>query len=726
MTKSKRLILTTLLVLVAVLATTVLAACGTKYAVTWDVSEHATVTVDGAKNLPADIAADSTITFTVQPAAGYEISAVRVNGRAITKDKSGNYNTIVKSDITIKVETVEKVKSVSVSTKPTTLTYYAGEEVDTTGMVVEVNYETGTKKVVTDYTIEYPSNTGVFVVGDTEFAVAYNGITSEPVALAAAVEVKVAFDPKGGKIDDAYVAALRGNKELHNVTVADDGVVSFTYAEITAPIALPTAAQWTKGQFGDYRFVGWTGIDATEIAVTNNLSVTLTVSYKAGLLNIDTVGYKLEKVKEGDVEVEIPFLVIAGKFNAATEAYLYLYEGNDDVEFVGDTVGGEGTKRGDAFELKFDMRKLTAAELENKYEGKWMDIKFVAVENGQKEVMEIDFADYEDVSALVDTNQAIVSGDYIYNFRVYDDRYLKAVYAPYFYNDYTMTSKVDDSGNVILTISGNVSAEKYAGKTVTIDFWTGATYAASATIDAEGKYTVSLNLSEQPLSTDGYAHIAIYENEGGDLLFKDGNDGNLSNDTWKNAPEDKYTVGLIEDSNALRCANTDGTKVYYVGKGKWGGIVIYGKNESILQTGVTLTMKNDKPCIEIDGTYGSMFTQETAEAKLKDDLKADLQNNADGNSGSTNPDWGEPTALSLEAGTIIVEVGTDGTWKVFLDLSARENVAGERLFSHYNGGNLVSDNIAEASITYNGLKYTLGVFIGWYSNLVTIIVAAAE
>ena len=94
-------------------------------------------------------------------------------------------------------------------------------------------------------------------------------------------------------------------------------------------------------------------------------------------------------VTEEEKEVSVPILAITGKFVAATEAYLYLYEGNDKVELKGDTLTKGAT---DDFVLEFDLRKLYATN----YVDKWMDIKFRATFGDRVETQEINLTNYEE------------------------------------------------------------------------------------------------------------------------------------------------------------------------------------------------------------------------------------------------------------------------------------------------------------------------------------------
>ena len=717
------------LTVVAALGICLISACGgTKYAVTWDVSEHATVTVTGFKNLPSEVEEETSLSFIVTPETGYEVSSVSVNGRSVTADKNGNYNAVVKAEMTIKVETVEKVSKVSVKTNPTNLTYYAGQELDPAGMVVEVEYGNGRKANETDYTVSY-KNGAAFALGDTSFTVKFKGVESAPVNLAAAVEVKIEIDPVGGTVSNEYVSALQANTELHNVAVAENGVVSFTYSALTANVTLPTAEQWSKGIEDDYTFVSWGG--ATEVSKDNADSVSYKVQYKANLLQLD----KIEYVNKTVGEEVVSYLVITGKFKAAKTAYLYLYEGNDKVELVGDTIGDENTERGDDFALEFDLRKL----VEKNYVGKWMDIKFCASEGEFTETMEINLEDYPE--DFVNLNQVLINGDYSYGFQTYENT-LKAVYANYYKNEYTLTASLNEEGDPILTINGTVY-EKWAGKSVCIDLTDcGLEDAVKyGVIGEDGTYSVEFNLKTVNLTTNGYSHFSIVESaENPTVLLKDG-DGNLLNAGLITDGLETVNMGLIENRYAVRVPNAKETAVYYVGQGKWGGIVIWGVNEAIATTDVTLKTKDDKPMLAINGTYKNTFTADEVMEYIKTTYTyADLQNNADQGSGSTNTDWGSPTELSwgkaaegdnpAVPATMFVEAA-DGKWTVYLDLSARVNTIGEVLFSHF--GN-TSTNLECAKIDKNAritatvgegegatqVMYALDDFTVWGGHVVSI------
>ncbi|MBR1891642.1 MAG: bacterial Ig-like domain-containing protein [Clostridia bacterium] len=721
-------LLSTVLALVAVCCLMAAVACteeaaGATYTLTWQTGSDATVTATGYDALPTSVSEGTEITFTITPKTGYEVTSVKANDRTLRLASDKKYHLTVNADTTVKIATEESMTGVEVTLNPEKLSYFAGETLDATGMEVNAVYSSGRKEPVTSYSVAY-ANGDAFAVGDTSFTVMYRGFESAPVTLTDTVLVKIVIDPQGGAIAPSYYAMLEAREDFVTLNKADDGVITFTYSALTAPVSMPDQDEWSKGEEGEFVFSGWT--TGLSVAQDNAVSKTYTVTYVAKLLELEGIHYELsEVVGENDETVLVPTLVITGTFKAAKTAYLYLYEGNDKVELVGDTVGDENTQKGDPFELKFDMRKL----VEKQYQGKWMDIKFRAQVGDVIDTMEIDINKYP--AEFVDLDQEINDGSYAYSFKTHtpentDQKLLKAVYTTYFENGYTMSGATNDKGAPQLTITGNVG-KKYAGNAVYVDFWIGTTIGQYALIDENGSYTVTFDLSEFPLETNGYAHIRIVQSlEDLTVIYQDG-DSNLLNAACLNENLDVYNIGLIENQGALRISNETGTAVYYVGKGKWGGIVVWGRNEALLTTGVTLETIGAKAYLVIYGTYG--LTDEVALTELKTGLYADIQNNADTASGSTstNSDWGSATVLSLEEpATIIVEV-KDGAWKIYLDLTARENMDGEQLFSHFGSAssNLVSDNVdTTATATDGTFEYTLGTFTGWGSKLVAIYVKA--
>lgn len=721
-----------------------LAACGdkaTRYSIKWEVSENATVTVEDSDELPSEAKEGSTVSFTVEADKGYEVSAVRVNDRTVSADSSGKYNVIIRSDTTIKVETEDNVESVTVSTNPSTMTYYEGQTLDPEGMVVSVKYAgSGKTETVTNYTVVY-QNGNAFALGDTSFSVKYLGVESAPVQLTKAVEVLITIDPAGGTLDAAYLSGLQENSELHDVAQDEDGVITFSYSAITSPVELPLFTMWNKGeQTGDFIFLNWnvslrTGeenISDTEIAATNLVSRTYTANYIANLVDVTSVSYVLEE--------NVPYLVIEGTYKAATQLTLFFHEGNKNITLEGDSFGGAEAKRGEAFKLKFDMRKLAEQKDEDgnpiDYLGSWLDIKLVAVMDGIEESQDIS-------SNGVDLNQNINDGSYVYKFADYNGA-LKAIVTVYFQHEFTFSAEVNKDGDLVVTFTGTVNKE-FAGNAVQIDTWSNDSDVAVGEIDEDGKYTVELTITDTPLDTDGYFHLKIVESvDNSTEVAKPNDEANLPNNDCANDNLEIVNFGLIENNYGLKASNETGTRAFYVGFGKWGGFVFRGVNESVEKaeieiTGVTLETKNEKPYLVVSGTYLDTLSNEDITTIMTTDLFAELLNNGDASSGSVSTDWTgtQLTYVGTEdaPATVLLEV-SEGTWKMYLDLSARNNTIGEVLFSHLSftgsaGTNLESTNIdTETKITFtetdgDKIEFSLGEFTTWGGHVVSIYVKAA-
>ena len=721
-----------------------LAACGdkaTRYSIKWEVSENATVTVEDSDELPSEAKEGSTVSFTVEADKGYEVSAVRVNDRTVSADSSGKYNVIIRSDTTIKVETEDNVESVTVSTNPSTMTYYEGQTLDPEGMVVSVKYAgSGKTETVTNYTVVY-QNGNAFALGDTSFSVKYLGVESAPVQLTKAVEVLITIDPAGGTLDAGYLSGLQENSELHDVAQDEDGVITFSYSAITSPVELPLFTMWNKGeQTGDFIFLNWnvslrTGeenISDTEIAATNLVSRTYTANYIANLVDVTSVSYVLEE--------NVPYLVIEGTYKAATQLTLFFHEGNKNITLEGDSFGGAEAKRGEAFKLKFDMRKLAEQKDEDgnpiDYLGSWLDIKLVAVMDGIEESQDIS-------SNGVDLNQNINDGSYVYKFADYNGA-LKAIVTVYFQHEFTFSAEVNKDGDLVVTFTGTVNKE-FAGNAVQIDTWSNDSDVAVGEIDEDGKYTVELTITDTPLDTDGYFHLKIVESvDNSTEVAKPNDEANLPNNDCANDNLEIVNFGLIENNYGLKASNETGTRAFYVGFGKWGGFVFRGVNESVEKaeieiTGVTLETKNEKPYLVVSGTYLDTLSNEDITTIMTTDLFAELLNNGDASSGSVSTDWTgtQLTYVGTEdaPATVLLEV-SEGTWKMYLDLSARNNTIGEVLFSHLSftgsaGTNLESTNIdTETKITFtetdgDKIEFSLGEFTTWGGHVVSIYVKAA-
>ncbi len=603
MTK-RRTILAVVLGLIIALCLSFAVACGgdkggdkTMSSVTWNIDDKENVTVtleDGTEQLPETFAVGEELKFKVTPKTGYEVT-VKVGSRGQTLTaKDGVYTYAVTGNSTVITITVTRtLKSVEVSTKPTKMTYFAGEELDPAGMVVTAKYEVGNDETVTAYTINYPTEgAAYFALGDTSFTVTYGGKTSAAVALDATVVGKVTLDTQGGQIADGYKTFLEGKKAeygIDNIAVdATTHAMTFTFAsQLVKDIELPTAAMMTRGEGAaqsDYEFQAWNGGSAAtaKVPAETAVSVEYKAVWKVHLLDLTKIYYNLDTTGSE----KVPQLIVEGKFRAAKSAYLFLYEGNDQVELKGPTIPATGeANRGDDFKLTFDMREV----VKKGYVGKWMDIKFVAESDGVKDTQEINVADYADVTDFYKDDDRVNLDGYRYYFTTYTYggvTTLKAVAAEYVSMEYTIAAQ-ENAGKLEFKFNGTVNEEIFYNKTAVIDFYVGSTKAYYGAIGADGKFEITVDTSDWPLTTIAYAHFSIIESqEDTTKLFPKSGEYNLVNNDCKTDFEDNGekapdgSNGNLLTNGTIMVCNADFTRVFYIGPGKWDGIIAYGYNEN--------------------------------------------------------------------------------------------------------------------------------------------------
>jgi len=568
----KRKLITGLLALnLLTLGAVSLAACGgdnkeqsgekeaETFAIKRTVADHAKVKVGSSETLPTTAKAEEKIEFTVTVDDGYEVSAVKFNNKKITA-KNGLYSITITKESTLVVEVNEAVGELKVTSQPSKLVYYAGDEFDATGMVVEVEYGTGRKETLElgdkGYSV-YPS---VFEGGETQIEVLFGG-KSVVVQLEQKVEYIVTIDPKGGTISEEYLANLAALK-LNNYSVSEEGVISFTYFDnLPSAIDLPTDKEITKG---DSIFVGW-GYEES-ISNFSKESVHAEANWQIGLVDVS----KLDL----EVEENVPYLVIEGKYRAANEVYLYLYEGNAKVSLLGDTYKGE---HGADFKVKFDLTRLSGVENPDEYVGKWMDIRFNAKFGEKEESMEI-YSDKVDV----DTSKVIKSNLIAYSFHVYEKK-MKVAFT-YSKMDYTLEGISESyQGEEIdyLKIDGAVSKD-YAGKYIEVTWYQGSeTEGHGSVIDSDGKFSIKYPLSLiSTQKTNAFAHVGIYDSaEKNETLYGGTSTNLLIADSGTAFPKLPKKLGDI--TNAFKYVGKNGL-TYYIGYA-WEGLMVYCRDESNLK-----------------------------------------------------------------------------------------------------------------------------------------------
>ncbi len=251
-----------------------------------------------------------------------------------------------------------------------------------------------------------------------------------------------------------------------------------------------------------------------------------------------------------------------------------------------------------------------------------MDVKFRAEINGYVETQEINLTEYAD--DLVDMDSYIMDNGYRYEFQVYADC-LKVETTEYFENSYTMSYSLDESGDVILTISGK-TVSRYSGNAVKLDIEYDVSEGHNTVethyceIDGLGGYSVSLNLSNVPLEHNAYIHFYIIDSIDEENVIFAGKENNLLNEWCANDDlSSEYTgIGRIT-GGGMRCPNADESKTYYIGKGEWGGITIYGKDDTLFSCSTNsaeIYVENGRVMISVIGSYYGTKAEMEAEAAL--------------------------------------------------------------------------------------------------------------
>ena len=531
------------------------------YSLTWSIPEHAKVKVEGYDALPESVPEDTAISFTIELDAGYEVDSVKANSKKVSL-KNDKYTVGVTKNTTITIVVSQSVSNLRVETKPTKLSYLAGEELDLTGMVVKATLGNGQ-----DVTIEKNDETGytvspkVFVGGETSFDVTYKN-QKVTVQLNETVQFKVTIDANGGAFKQSYldaVSALKLNNYSHK-----NGVITFTYYNnLSSAVPMPKAADVERT---NYSLTGWSYAEAY-ISNSTAANVEAKANWQIELVKLSSVEMKVDNNN-------IPYLIIKGQFKAAEQVYLYLYEGNAKVELKGDTYTGTS---GSDFEVKFDLRKLS--EKGDDFEGKWMDIRFNAKVGDKEESMEI-FVNSTS-SVTVDTSEKIVLGGFSYVFATYNSAlkvYFQKVNITYELLCHQETVGSDKKDYLRFTCKTNNT--EYFGKYAHITAWgANETEGYGANIDNNGNFVIEYLLQDfsSLLKTNIFFHIGVYKDNTMTEVIWGGTSQNVlvSSVSTVIAALDE-NLGDIHHAN--KYVGSDGL-TYYVGYA-WDGLMLYVVDES--------------------------------------------------------------------------------------------------------------------------------------------------
>lgn len=713
-TKKKALLVVAFIMAIAVCCVA-LAACGGKQvAITWTVDENATVAVTGYKSLPAKVKDGESISFTVTPKEHYAIDTVKV-GTSPLKAENGVYtHTVTGESCEIEVTTKKLVESLEVTTNPTKLTYYAGDMIDLTGMVITAKYEDGTSEVIT----KYKTSTAVASLGDTKFTVSYEG-KSVDVTYNQAVEVLITLTTDGGRIDEEALAELKANTDLHNVTQDEKGNVTFSFASLSKALTLPTNVN--KGINNAYEFSNWSidGKAATTIAVNTEFSTVVKANYKVNAVEYNNATLTVEDGK--------PILTLNATFTAVTEAQVFLYEGNKKV-FVMDEKPYKG-EIGKAFDIKCDLTALGATP----HSGAWMDIRLVAIddsfevpEGATNDELAQYYVDHSQSLTLLDPENVFANvpssisvGGKTYYFLIYkaNNNYdLKVVYKDDAAYTYAL-SMADENGQPVLTVTGTAT-EAYEGKEIKVF----AHEAKGTGAVTGGKWTVKVPLKD--IET-----MESFTN----LRFQFGDDSEFAPDIAYCTSSMKTFIGDLNLGGQYTVAtdlfSANGCQ-YYISI-NWNEPAIYAIDvaHKIVETNSTLEMRNEKPYFVIEGTYGEGFATptEAIEALKQRYSYVDVETFSWSKTIFNFAGVGEDEEPLLE--TMFVEAA-DGKYKLLCDLTAIKEadfVGGAEFFMHYTVSkrNLeMKDFDQTTKLNFKGFEISLGRTDAsndsWKANLVVI------
>lgn len=734
MTKKKWLLMLSMSILF-VFSCVMLAACAEPgVALTWQIDEHATVSVVGEDELPQEWPQDEEIVFTVTCDTGYEVDTVRAGNKALKADDQGQYSAVISGETTITVTVTKSIASVSVTKMPTKLNYYADEALDPAGMEVTVTYADNSSEKVTDYVVS-PS---AFAIGDESFTVSYSGHASAAVNLTAPVEALVVIDPVGGIIDEEILNVWAAREDFKNYNVDGDGVITFTHSGLDEEIVLPTATQVSKGDY--YTFLNWMDIDPTDeedegtavetIDADDGHSYNLELAWDAEIVVANSVSLQYVEGK--------PYLVLNVTFMAADSAYLYLYEGNDKVELVGDTLEASGN---DTDELFFDLSKLGATT----YNDAWMDIRFNAELDGKEYSQSLrlnhDFP-------IADVGAAVQDENYSYTLLTHRPDNSTQDYIKVAFTEYNTTYAFDVAGN-ILTVSGKVNRDKLpegsslTGATVSLEM---GNKTGTGSIDEQGNWSIEYDLTQM---------AACGATQFGNLVVTGADETELLNATLRYTQATDtfaYNDGLFSNpsyySNRYEFGNN---MVLHVGNmgSDWQNAFfsIVDEGHALNYTSVTLVAgDNGQPMLVFTGTYGPSYAVDEVETAITEAFYLDLQSYPSwpyrwySFAGIADDPETEDVDESLLPANFVVKAEADGTFTVTCDLSIPGQsdkgdvpsafTAGDVIYGHFGpSSSNMSMNYVEGTVTYEGLTYTLTSISGqndnWINGLTGIMVTEA-
>lgn len=734
------------------------AACGdksAKYSVTWTYDSSQISVSTQVK----EVKQGDTLTFKVEGKNGYEVDKVqyRINGklRNAKKTDDGSYSIVVSGDVEIVVTAVKGIESVTVTTNPTKMKYYTGEELDLTGMVVTVKYKTGDNdtETVTNYTVVYAQEDATsFSRGDTSFKVKFNDVESSAVTIDE-VETKVSLNLRGGQLSSAAIAALQENSNIHDFTtshddVYDNDIYTFSFADIKAEdaIELPIAEAITFSENGnDWTFKYWQGEelglgeDKTGIAKISNDTITtsdeLSAIYDVSVVDIE----KVYLTQEGDSKV--PTLNIDVEYKSTGSAYLYLYEGNVAARFQGDEIEGNV---GDKKTVKLALTEFANATymegadeeagdpgVEKNFEGKWMDVKMRTTIHGMNYTVNAVVDPEKDIaevgSSISDANNRYRLHYFYRNGKVE----IKVLYKQY---KYTYTVNVEKIGeDWTLVIDGDLNTAlleegtNIEGGRVELN-WADE---LEGTINADGSWKVTAKIADlakifnEAPGTQTAGTIAFYDADDNELdCFEIMGDNGSSGKFDLTGCLTVFDYGDATYGNPkyyFNTTNCDDTYQVTIGS-DWNEpfLNIVELNSMITFENAELKVIDDTPCLIVNLTLGTDYTTANVAALLFENIYFDMQ---------TYTGWayyisGKEDLVEKASVYDASELDSEHKLAIKIDISGLTKSCGYYMHVGDKNSNWnPADYVPGASIVVDGTRYRFGYGPGnddWETSLMTL------
>ncbi|MCH5161993.1 MAG: hypothetical protein J1G38_00700 [Clostridiales bacterium] len=699
----RKIALTSFLVVLLTLACAFfVVACGgddkpatKKYTVTWELdSKIASVSVEGYEYAETmKIAKGKTVTFEVTPKENYAVGTVKAGGKTITA-KSGKYSFTVTEDTTVSVGSKEILDHITVEWAKEKdadgnykkdekgnyieiiKTYYAGDVVETTDIEVKAIYKSGTPEIIDTPIISYKGEEAEALgLGDTEFYVSYPGVDTVTFELGYSVAAMVKLNLNGGTI------AQEDLDKLPNAQKDEDGNVYWTFIEpIAAAIELPTPTLTLNGTEMD--FVRWSGDAVEEGAIKAGIDTSIVVAalFNVRLVSLSDISFT--------VEAGVPYLVVEGKYLVSDETYLYMYEGNDQIEFRPDEKVLTVTKDDMNFTMKLNLAEYSKAtpvyvgknedaSVAESFKGKWADIRFCIDNATMTLAQEIILTEDDEFVDLNDQIVAEVDGSYYrFYFQTYTPKAGEAITGgngaqftgtekilkldfvdtdPYMYTDVLLEKaqiKDDETEMPYLVVEGtyigvlaNEAALQEAVEAIYFDLQNNSDINGTGWNDrlANGEQKVVVSYNDKGNSTFRI-YLSLAKTVNGDVVFAHYGAGK-ANLTKALSSETSITVGTVT----------------YTMK-NWGAgwspnlVCVYVADASAktaTATGADIQVSGEKLLYIITGTYEN-YTKAELEALY---INFDLQHNSN---------WGRN---KFDGGITTVANEAEHTFTVTIDIS---------------------------------------------------------